>query len=145
MAKPKKDTHIRFYVALHFSGINLLILQEEIRFVEVIEDVQTQLEEGEDILGVAGWLSHGEEQFPVFCLNEHLTLQNTVPDNRRYCVILETAGEEATFGILCEDMDPLDPRYPLHIQPIPTAMQNEESLLHKLVTYYHRVLSTLKK
>jgi hypothetical protein len=126
---------IEFYVALEFDGLTLLIAQHEIRFVEVIEDVQTQLEAGEAAVGVAGWLTHGEEQFPVFCLSYDLELINDLPKESRYCVILETEGQEATFGLICHNMESLSPRYPLHIQAIPEAMYNPDSPLDNLALY----------
>ena len=126
---------VHFYVVLRFSSLNLIVAQHDIRFVEVLEDVQTQLEAGEAAAGVAGWLTHGEEQFPVFCLSHELEPLSFIPEGRRYCVILETSGEEATYGLLCAEIIPLAPNYPLHIQPIPEAMRNNDSPILNLATY----------
>jgi hypothetical protein len=126
---------VEFYVALLFDDISVLVEEAQIRFVEVLDDVQTQLEAGEAAMGVAGWLTHGDDQFPAFCLDKHFTPINKIPKERRYCVILETPGEEATFGLVCDEMDPLSPRYPLHLQELPDAMFNPESPIHKLALY----------
>jgi hypothetical protein len=126
---------VEFYVALEFGNLTLLVAQHEIRFVEVIEDVQTQLEAGEAAVGVAGWLTHGDEQFPVFCLLPDLELTNDIPKSSRYCVILETEEQEATFGLICDNMESLSPHYPLHIQAIPEVMRNPDNPLERLALY----------
>jgi len=126
---------IEFYVMLTFDNMKLLVKQQEIRVVEVIEDVETSSVKPEEALaGIMGWISHGEQQFPVFSLSDALEILDHLPERRLLCVLLE-AGVDAVFGITCEEILPLDEVSHLPIFPMPESMRLADSPLSHLAIY----------
>lgn len=125
------------HVRLNFDGVRLFVTQPEIYVVEIIDDVQTEVEENEKAAGIMGWLAHGDEQYPVFTLSPNLDILMELPENRRYCTILQSEG--TLFGLTCEDVISLPPGYNLRAQPIPEVMVTEDSPVDKLVVHDQQV------
>lgn len=126
---------IDFHVLVSFDELNLVVLQQDIRAVEVIEDVQTKLEAEEAAAGIMGWISFADQQYPVFSLDKELNLLPYLPDNRHLCVLLQ-AGEEAVVGLTCSNVESLDKsRHILHQREIPVCMQLKGSPIEKLGIY----------
>lgn len=133
--KKQVFSEIHFYVVLTFDGFHLLLDEHDIRSVEVVEDVQTQVEKEESSIGVVGWLSYGEEQYPVFHLSTDLQLLPEPPDDKRFCVLIQTEGEEAVFGIMCDALTQLEPGHILYLQPIPEPCHLPHTPLTQLAVY----------
>ncbi len=125
---------IEFYVMLTFDKMKLLFKQREIRVVEVIEDVETSVKPEESLAGIMGWISYGEQQYPVFSLSDTLEVLDYLPEKRLLCVLLE-AGVDAIFGITCEEVVPLDEVRFLPVFPLPPSMRLPYSPLHHLALY----------
>jgi len=125
------------HVRVTFDGVRLFLVQQEIYVVEIIEDVQTEVEDNEKAAGIMGWLAHGEEQYPVFTLSSDLDILLYLPENRRYCVILQSEG--TLFGLTCEDVFALPAKYALHPQPLPVVMRSEDTPIEKLVIHNQEV------
>ncbi len=126
---------IEFYVMLLFGNMRLLLKQQEIRVVEVIEDVETSSVKPEEALaGIMGWISHGEQQYPVFSLSDALDILDYLPEKRLLCVLLEV-GVDAIFGITCEEVVSLDEVHHLPIFPMPESMRLASSPLSHLAIY----------
>lgn len=113
---------IDFYVLLTMGELKLLVLQQDIRAVEVVEDIQTKLEEEEAAAGIMGWIAFSDQQYPVFSLDEHLNVHSHLPENHHLCVLLH-AGEEAVVGLTCTTVQSLNVSYRPHIVPLPACMR----------------------
>jgi len=130
---------VHFYVLFVFDNLRLLIPQHEIRVVEIVDDVELHVEPEEAMAGVMGWVNQGEQQFPVFSLNQKLGLFSYMPPRRKYCVLLETE-EEAVLGITCEELISLDGyKGNLHMQPLPACMPLPFSPITALAIYKNEV------
>ncbi len=133
---------IEFYVMLTFDNMKLLVKQKEIRVVEVIEDVETSVKTEESLAGIMGWISHGEQQFPVFSLSDELEILDYLPAKRALCVLLE-AGVDAIFGVTCEEVVSLDHLPHLLVYPMPDAMFSVHSPLHHLAIYQEKEIACI--
>lgn len=134
---------IEFYVMLTFDNMRLLVKQQELRVVEVIEDVETSSVKPEEALaGIMGWISHGEQQYPVFSLSDSFEILDYLPEKRLLCVLLE-AGVDAVFGITCEEVIPLDEEHHLPIFPMPESMRATDSPLTHLAIYREEYIACI--
>jgi hypothetical protein len=87
---------------LKIVGLNLLIMQRDIRTIESVSDVDG----AEPEPGSVGWISVAKERWPVYCLSDDLVLLTTIPPERGTCVMLALDG--AHIGILSDDVSILN-------------------------------------
>ncbi|MDD5058730.1 MAG: chemotaxis protein CheW [Sideroxydans sp.] len=83
---------------LKISGLRLQLPQKEISALETADSVVKQDVQPHSI----GWLQHARQRWPVYCLSQNLTLFDTVPAERRACVLLGAGN--SFVGILCDDV-----------------------------------------
>ncbi len=116
---------------LKISGLRLSLPQTGMRALEAADDV--------DVSGAAtpaiGWIVHGQQRWPVYCLSQDLALLHEMPSERRACVLLD-AGE-GCVGVLCDDVSmghegqrhELPPAMRLPDTPILGLMETEEGIV----------------
>ncbi|MCP4699560.1 MAG: hypothetical protein GY862_22335 [Gammaproteobacteria bacterium] len=128
---------VDFYVKITFDGLHLFIAQQDVRSIEIIADVETRVKEDEKMAGIAGWLVHGEEQFPVFCFSRELALLPTLPKESAFCVMVQS--EATVFGIPCAKVESLDSTLKLPLRQIPIPMQMPISPVSNLVIHENEI------
>jgi len=131
---------IEFYVALYFDDISLIVPQSNVRVVEMIESVETYVEPEESMIGIMGWVSYFEQQYPVFTLSDKLRPLESLPEKRDFCALLETP-EEAIYGLTCERIESLEKAQDLREMPLPNCMLTSYTPIKHLLTHENRVAS----
>ena len=83
---------------LTFSGLHLILPQREIRMLESASAVDSR-----DAGALsAGWITCEQLRWPVYCISPQLTLLDTVPAERRVCVLIKAGNN--FMGILCDNV-----------------------------------------
>lgn len=140
MARAATIPAIEFYVALYFDGISIIVPQSNVRVVEMIESVETYVEPEESMIGIMGWVSYFEQQYPVFTLSDKLRPLERLPEQRDFCALLETP-EEAIYGLTCERIESLEKAKDLKEIPLPACMLTGYTPINHLLTHQHKVAS----
>jgi len=130
----------KFHVVLHFDDIRLVVPQENIRMIEMIESVETYVEPEESMIGIMGWVSYFEQQYPVFTLSAELHLLDSLPASRDFCVLLETP-EEAIYGLSCDQVESLEISSDMIYTDLPDCMFKAHSPIQSLMIRQNKVAS----
>ena len=114
------------YALIKISSLNLMLLQDGIRTLESIAD----LESNEPPKNGIGWISFQGREWPVYCLNEDLGIYNTLPESYRICALLSI--ENGFVGLVCNEVI-LMAKSEFRPQPIPVCMVSAHSPITALV------------
>jgi chemotaxis signal transduction protein len=115
-------------VALSMGGLKLFLARDDVRTLELAEDMQPAAAEDHEL----GWHEVQGEHVPVYGLGEQLTLLTQKPASSRIAVVL--AAGEASIAIVCDEIAFLE-RDELLFQDIPDCMNRRRSLLSGLAIY----------
>ncbi len=103
-----------------YDGIHLLFRKNEVRSVEMMDDIETPSPETTG----AFLYRHGNSECPVFALDRDFGILPRVPAQRQHFVLL--ASESGEFGIACDQTSFLR-RADARLIPLPECMQSQDS------------------
>jgi hypothetical protein len=122
------------YALLLIDNCKLLIPQQDITTLELISDMQTDVEQGKPVVG---YLSFNAELWPVFCLDNQLSITRQIPEARQVCALLEING--SYLGLLCDSIQNIE-RAHMFVEPIPACMRQADMLVSALAIHKEELL-----
>ena len=121
------------YALIKLGSLNLMLLQDSIRTLESIADLESaDLESKEPPKGGIGWIDFQGSAWPVYCLTEDLRISDTMPESYRICALLSI--ENGFVGFVCSEVI-LMPQNEIRPQPVPLSMVSTHSTITALVHY----------
>jgi hypothetical protein len=121
-----KEVNIALSSILRMGDIQMLLSHSDIHSVEHIIDVEIDGRKK----GVVGYIAIKNNKWPVYCLDENLSLDVNMPVEWNICVMLRHA--ETLFGVLCESLKPMR-LSENQFQPMPECMMSAEALMDAIV------------
>ena len=91
------------YVLLRFDGINLALPRGEVLGVESCSSILRNETEAPAV----GVVALGNQELPVYVLSGKLELLTGGPNNRRFCVCLDTSDSSERYAIACDVVEQL--------------------------------------
>ncbi len=106
---------------------SFILASGEIYSVEHIEDID--IDHHKEDLAI-GSISLRGNDWPVYCLDDDLTLISDITTDRNICTMLRMG--DALFGVLCNSLNPV--RFSeKQIQPVPESMVNPDAPFDAIV------------
>ncbi|HYN54775.1 MAG TPA: hypothetical protein VES38_08730 [Methylotenera sp.] len=116
------------YALIKLGSLNLMLLQDGIRTLESIADLESKEPPANGI----GWISFQGSAWPVYCLTEDLGIHDTLPESYRICALLSI--ENGFVGLVCNEVI-LMAKNEVRPQSIPVCMVSANSPITALVHY----------
>lgn len=114
------------YALIKLGSLNLMLLQDSIRTLESIADLDLNAPPKNGI----GWISFQGSAWPVYCLSEDLGIHKTLPESYRICALLSI--KHGFMGLVCNEVILIE-KSEVRPQPIPICMVSAYSPITALV------------
>ncbi len=129
------EVEVERYALIKLGSLNLMLLQDSIRTLESIADLELNAPPENGI----GWINFQGSAWPVYCLTEDLRISDALPEAYRICALLSI--ENGFIGFVCNEVL-LMPKNEIKPQPVPLSMVSTHSTITALV-YYEESMACL--
>lgn len=132
------STEVPGWLVLSIDNMRLAVPQKDVKTVELASTLDVAVE-GE---AEAGWLEQDGKMWPVYGVDEYLSLQAVVPRSRRFCIMLHTGDK--LVGFLCDQVRMLPSDNDLNLQDMPGCLVNDSSPLRWISLFEGKVVAVAK-
>jgi hypothetical protein len=115
-------------VLITIGELKLLLPPSDVRSLESVTDLDTS----QPALNSIGWVVYMQKRWPVYCLAEDLTIMESVPVERRACVILAMGA--GYMGVLCNDLS-MQKKIDAQRHELPPAMRMPDTPILYLIEF----------
>jgi chemotaxis signal transduction protein len=127
------------WLVLTIDDLELALPQCDVKSVEL----RSMLDVAVDGEAEAGWLEQDDKTWPVYGVNNRLSIMTRVPHSRRFCILLYV--EDKYIGFLCDQVRILASDDDLDLQAMPECLISGHSPLKWITLLDKNVVAVVEK